>query len=119
MLEGRAEVQRVYEAMAARGIVDHVGEKHLGLFRTVRYPEKDHGPEEALLQKLKAGLGGKKPDARTRALAALLEAAGLHSKLPPSVDRRQAGKLADEYWPSRAVLDEVRMIRLAEAETAP
>ena len=32
MFEGRAEVQRVYEGMAARGIVEHVGEKHLGVF---------------------------------------------------------------------------------------
>ena len=30
MLEGRAEVQRVYEGMAALGIVEHIGEKHLG-----------------------------------------------------------------------------------------
>ena len=36
MLEGRAETQRVYEGMAARGIVEHVGEKHLGLFKSRR-----------------------------------------------------------------------------------
>ena len=57
MLEGRAEMQRVYEGMAARGIVEHVGEKHLGVFRSVRYPEKDHAPEEALLKKVRAALG--------------------------------------------------------------
>ena len=58
MLEGRAEMQRVYEGMAARGIVEHVGEKHLGVFRSVRYPEKDHAPEAALLEKIQAALGG-------------------------------------------------------------
>ena len=58
MLEGRAEVQRVYEGMASLGIVEHVGEKHLGLFRTVRYPEKDHAPEAALLKKIQAAFGG-------------------------------------------------------------
>ena len=58
MLEGRAEAQRVYEGMAALGIVEHVGEKHLGLFRSVRYPEKDHAPEAALLKKIRAALGG-------------------------------------------------------------
>jgi hypothetical protein len=42
MLEGRAEVQRVYEGLASPGIVEHIGEKHLGRFRAVRYPEKDH-----------------------------------------------------------------------------
>ncbi|MFJ6359339.1 GPP34 family phosphoprotein [Pseudarthrobacter oxydans] len=41
MLEGRAEVQRVYESMASRGIVDQLGEKHLGVFKSVRYPKKD------------------------------------------------------------------------------
>ena len=58
MLEGRAEVQRVYEGMASRGIVEHVGEKHLARFRPVRYPEKDHGPEAALLEKIQAALSG-------------------------------------------------------------
>ena len=58
MLEGRAEVQRVYEKMASRGIVEQVGEKHLGLFKSRRYPEKDHGPEAALLQQIEAALSG-------------------------------------------------------------
>ena len=58
MLESRAELHRVYEGMASLGVVDHVGERHLGLFRTTRYPEKDHAPEAALLQKIQAGLGG-------------------------------------------------------------
>ena len=38
ILEGRAEVQRVYEGMAWRGIVEHVGAKHLGLCTWTRYP---------------------------------------------------------------------------------
>ena len=61
MLEGRAEVQRVYEGMAALGIVEHVGEKHLGVFRSVRYPEKDHAPEAALLKTIQAAFGGAPP----------------------------------------------------------
>ena len=165
MLEGRAEMQRVYEGMAALGIVEHVGEKHLGVFRTVRYPEKDHAPEAALLKKIQAVLGGappesakpdaaasdaaapdagtsdteapaaatdvvapahgkpapatpdaKAPDARTTALIALLQAAGLLSKLVPVADKIRASELAKDYWPSRAVEDELRMIRLAEEE---
>jgi Golgi phosphoprotein 3 (GPP34) len=172
MLEGRAEVQRVYEAMASRGIVEHVGEKRLGRFRAVRYPEKDHAPEAALLQKIKAALSGapwepakpdakapdaessdtgasdattpdstatdagtsdirtpahakldakpgaKAPDARTTALIALLQAAGLFGKLFPAADRVRADELAKDYWPSRAVEDELRLIRLAEEEAA-
>lgn len=151
MLEGRAEMQRVYEGMAALGIVEHVGEKHLGLFRTVRYPEKDHAPEAALLTKIQAALGGaptdpakadagtpapaapdatapdagtpapatpdaKAPDARTTALIALLQAAGLLGKLIPAADKIRASELAKDYWPSRAVEVELRMIRLAEEE---
>jgi hypothetical protein len=160
MLEGRAEVQRVYEGMASRGIVEHVGEKHLGLFKSVRYPEKDHGPEAALLEKIKTALSGAAPvspkpespgsnakasdskpdsqlsdspvpgskpdakapvvtvtDARTTALIALLQAAGLLGKLFPAADQSRASQLAKDYWPARAVEDELRMIRLAEAES--
>lgn len=154
MLEGRAEVQRVYEGMAALGIVEHVGEKRLGRFRTVRYPEKDHAPEAALLKKIEVALSGapsdsgasdtkapdagaeseagspdagnpdakkpesKEPDERTTALIALLHAAGLLGKLFPAADRSRTGELTKDYWPSRAVEDELRMIRLAEEEAA-
>ncbi|UEL28094.1 GPP34 family phosphoprotein [Pseudarthrobacter sp. L1SW] len=153
VLEGRAEVQRVYEGMASLGIVEHVGEKHLGRFRPVRYPEKDHAPEAALLKKLDAALSGapsnleppesgaadvpgagsgtsgapagnfsktgtKAPEPRTIALIALLQAAGLLGKLFPDADRVRASELAKDYWPSRAVEDELRMIRLAEEEAA-
>ena len=63
ILEGRAAVQRVYEGMAALGIVEHVGEKHVGLFRTVRYPEMDHAPEAALLKKIQAAFSDAPADA--------------------------------------------------------
>jgi hypothetical protein len=143
MLEGRAEVQRVYEGMASLGIVEHVGEKHLGLFRTVRYPEKDHAPEAALLQEIQAALGLKPsgatppgatpsdatpagatppdatpPDARTTALIALLQAAGLLRRLFPAADQNRANELVKNHWPSRAVEDELRMIRLGLGEAA-
>jgi Golgi phosphoprotein 3 GPP34 len=158
ILEGRAEVQRVYEGMASLDIVEHVGEKHLGRFRAVRYPEKNHAPEAALLKKIQAALSGalsdpeaaastateagaadsgadnatapdattpapaepdsKAPDARTTALMALLQAAGLFGKLFPEADRSRASELSRGYWPSRAVEDELRLIRLAEEEAA-
>lgn len=146
MLEGRAEVQRVYEGMASRGIVDHVGEKHLGLFKSVRYPEKNHAPEAAIRDRIETALGlkpsaatpsaetpaeatppdatpaaatpaeAKPADARTTALIALLEAAGLLDKMFPEADRDLPRRLARDYWPARAVADELRMIRMAEAE---
>ena len=188
ILEGRAEVLRVYEGMASLGIVEHVGEKHLGRVRAVRYPEKDHAPEAALLKKIQATLGialsdpeasaskateaggadatateagaadarwtdvgafdvgasdvgapdaaklgagasdastpdpaklgAKAPDARTIVLIALLQAAGLLGKLFPAADLTRASELARDYWPTRAVEDELRLIRLAEEEAA-
>ena len=158
ILEGRAQVQRIYEGMASLGIVEHVGEKHLGRFRAVRYPEKDHAPEAAILQKIQDTLSGapwepakpdarapepgasdsttpdaeasgsstpapakpaaQAPDDRTTALIALLQAAGLFGKLFPAADRVRADELAKDYWPSRAVEDELRLIRLAEEEAA-
>jgi hypothetical protein len=126
ILESRAEVLRVYEGLASRGIVEPVGEKRLGLFKSVRYPEKDHAAEAALLQKIQAAVtsgvsavgqaGVKALDTRTKALLALLHAAGLLEKLFPAVDRIRMNELTNHYWPSRAVEDELRMIRLAEEE---
>jgi len=171
ILEGRAEVQRVYEGMASRGIVEHVGAKHLGLFKWTRYPEKDHGPEAAFLKRIEAALSGapaepakpdsvapdsrapdavpdsgvsdanpdvtapgasppvastpvakapnpRVPDARTAALIALLQAAGLLRKLFPAADRSRVMKLTTGYWPSLAVEDELRLTRLAMEEEA-
>ncbi|MDQ4046926.1 MAG: GPP34 family phosphoprotein [Actinomycetota bacterium] len=178
MLEGRGEAQRVYERMASLGIVEHVGEKHLGLFRSARYPEKDHGPEAALLKSIEAVLrpappatappettrpgtphsdtaqpdtaqsdtaqpdtaqpdtaqpgtaqaeaapsgaasSGAAVDARTMALIALLQAAELLERLFPEADLSKARELARDYWPARAVEDELRMIRITLAEMAP
>jgi hypothetical protein len=162
VLESRAEVLRVYEGLVSLGIVEHVGEKHLGRFRAVRYPERDHAPEAAILEKIRAAVsgppsnleapdttaagdgtpvagttdagtagaaepGGKAPgakpvskatDARTIVLIALLQAAGLLGRLFPEADRIRADELAKDYWPARAVEDELRMIRLAEEEAA-
>ncbi|PTT64396.1 GPP34 family phosphoprotein [Arthrobacter sp. HMWF013] len=118
MLESRAELRRVYEGLASLGIVDQVGERRLGLFRRTRYPEKDHAPEAALLEKVGAALSGGSADPRTRALTSLLYSAELIGKIFPGIDQGHARELAHNYWPSRAVAAELRMIRLAEAETA-
>ena len=58
MLEGRAEVQRVYEGMESLGILERVGEGHRGWLRARRYAEKDHAPEAALLARIEAALSG-------------------------------------------------------------
>ncbi len=161
ILEGRAEVRRVYEGMASRGIVEHVGARHLGLFRTVRYPEKDHGPEAALKERIEAALSGapaepakpdpvpshatppadatpeaapdagtagaakpdaakpdaKASDARIKELIPLLQVAGLLGKLFPAADARRVMELTSGHWPSLAVEDELRMIKMAQAES--
>jgi Golgi phosphoprotein 3 (GPP34) len=119
LLAGRAEVHRVYEGMASLGIVEHVGERHLGLFKTTRYPEKDHGPEAALLRQIQAVLGAPgEPDARNGALIGLLYETELLGRILPGESQGRARDLANAHWPSRAVGDELRMIRLAEAEAA-
>ena len=118
MLESRAELHRVYEGMAALGVVSHVGEKHLGVFRTTRYPEKDHAPEAALLARIESNLNRSASDTRTVALIGLLHAAGLMDKLFPGVGPARLMEMTGDHWPSRAVRDELRMIRLAEAEAA-
>lgn len=118
MLESRPELHRVYEGMASMGIVEHVGERHLGLFLTTRYPEKDHAPEAGVLEKIEAALRGAPPDARTRALIALLRATGLIDRFFPAADQDRIRELTHDHWPSRAVADELRMIKLAEAEAA-
>ena len=91
MLEGRAETQRVYEGMAARGIVEHVGEKHLGLFKSTRYPEKDHGPEAALLKKIQAALGGPPAAAGAAPAAAAADEVTPDTEAPAASDARCRG----------------------------
>jgi hypothetical protein len=59
------------------------------------------------------------PDARTTALIALLQAAELLGTLFPETDLSRARELAKNHWPSRAVEDELRLIRLTLVETAP
>ncbi|QNE15874.1 GPP34 family phosphoprotein [Pseudarthrobacter sp. NBSH8] len=118
MLESRAELHRIYEGMASLGIVERVGERHLGLFRTTRYPEKDHAPEAALLKRIEAALGGGSSDPRTAALIALLHSAEMLGKIFPAADQSHVREMANDYWPSRGVAGELRMIRLADAEAA-
>ena len=54
-------------------------------------------------------------DPRTTALIALLYAAGLLGKIFPAASKPGQGA-GDGHWPSRALADELRMIKLAEAE---
>lgn len=63
-------------------------------------------------------LVAKVPDARITALIALLQAAGLFGRLFPEADRGRASELAKDYWPARAVEDELLMVRLAQEEEA-
>ncbi|SEQ92743.1 GPP34 family phosphoprotein [Arthrobacter sp. OV608] len=118
ILESRAEVHRIYEELAAQGVVRHVGEKRLGLFRITRYPEQDHAPKAALLKDIEAGLGSGTADARTTALIGLLHVTGLLEKLFADADHHRARDIANSHWPSHAVAEEIRMIALAEAEAA-
>ena len=118
ILESRAEVHRIYEELAAQGVVRHVGEKRLGLFRITRYPEQDHAPKAALLKEIEAGLGEGTAHARITALIGLLHVTGVLEKLFADADHHRAREIANSHWPSHAVAEEIRMIRLVEAEAA-
>ena len=128
MLESRAELHRVYEGMAALGIVEHVGERHLGLFRTTRYPEKDHGPEAAIMQQDPGGYLAVRSAPRRHA-AQPADRCQDHGPDRPAVrggaarqdssgcgSKPGAGNWRMDIGLSRAVADELRMVRLAEAE---
>jgi hypothetical protein len=65
-----------------------------------------------------AKAASREPEARTIVLIALLQAAGLLGKLFPEADLTRADELAKDYWPARAVEDELRLIRLGEQEAA-
>jgi hypothetical protein len=58
------------------------------------------------------------PDARIMALIGLLHAAGLLRKLFPEVDQNRADELVKNHWPSKAVEDELRLIRLTLMDVA-
>ncbi len=62
--------------------------------------------------------GVRRPIARTTALLALLRATGLIDKVFPAADQNRIRELTHDHWPARAVADELRMIKLAEAEAA-
>jgi hypothetical protein len=88
------------------------------LFRITRYPEQDHAPKAALLKEIEAGLGGGTAHARITALIGLLHVTGVLEKLFADADHHRAREIANSHWPSHAVAEEIRMIRLAEAEAA-
>ena len=107
ILEGRAEVQRIYEGMVSLGIVEHVGEKHLGLFRSTRYPEKNHSPEAALLQKIEAALSGStsasaKPEPAEPGTAAPEETAAVAAGPEVTADAAATDTVSDTTAPDGA-----------------
>jgi hypothetical protein len=51
-------------------------------------------------------------------LIGLLHVTGVLEKLFADADHHRAREIANSHWPSHAVAEEIRMIRLAEAEAA-
>jgi hypothetical protein len=69
---------RVLNRLVDRGILDRIEKKALGLFRYRRYPAHDGTAETELRARLRSAvLEQTTPDARTRALLGLANAAGL------------------------------------------
>jgi hypothetical protein len=96
-LAGMRPQATAIEALRDRGILGEERGRVLGLFKRTRHPEVDPEPERQVRERLRAMLvEGRDPDARTAALAVLVDATDLLSEVfPDEAERRAAeGRLA-------------------------
>jgi hypothetical protein len=114
---------RLAERLARAGALERVEEKVLGLFPWTTWPARDRAPEDEVRRRLHGALvAGTTPAERTVVLVALLQVAGLLSKVLPDQDRRliqrRAKELSEGDWVAKAVkqaLDEVAAATTAAA----
>lgn len=102
------------ERLVARGILERVEGRVLGLFPTTRWPTADAAHEQEVRRALTATLvQGHDPDPRTGALVALLSAIDKahrvvdHEGMSAREVRRRAKELAEGAWAARAVRDAI------------
>jgi hypothetical protein len=112
--------QRLLDRLVERGVLSRQRHKVLGLFPARRYPTLDAGQEVAARARLQSVVGhGTQPDARTAALAALLDACGLARRTFPDVDRKQLKarmkELSEGQWTSDAVRKAIQSIQAGVA----
>lgn len=113
--------RQVLEHLADRGVLRRDKGKVLGIFPVTRWPADDSAHEEALRRTLIAVLvDGQEPDARTRALVALMGGTGMIRHVVGKEHRKaaeaRAQQLADGDWASGAVeraTDEIAALVMA------
>lgn len=111
---GKDAQQVLAERLVARGILERVDGKVLGLFPTRRWPTADATREQEVRRALVAVLvQGLEPDPRTGALVALLHATDRahqvvdHEGLSSREVRRRAKQIAEGAWAAKAVRDAI------------
>jgi Golgi phosphoprotein 3 GPP34 len=112
--------KRLLDRLVERGVLRRQRHKMLGLFPVRRYPTLDAGQESAARSRLQSVVAhGTQPDARTAALAALLDACGLARRTFPEMDRKQLKarmkELGEGQWTSDAVRTAIKSIHAGVA----
>jgi len=119
---GKGKRVRLYERLAAGGLLRPEDRRILGIFPSHRWPAEDAGHEEAVRNGLVAALRqGGTTDARTGALVSLLLALDVVDKVvgPESVglSRRElnasAKRIAEQDWAATAVRSAIDSINAA------
>jgi hypothetical protein len=110
---------RVAERLVERGILEEQRRRRLGLFESVRYPERDPEPERRLRAAVVDVLVvGREPTQHEAMLIALLNAYDLVKRVVPRDDRRAAGKRAKQIADGDVIGDAVaRTLRDVQAAT--
>lgn len=116
---------QVTERLVAAGALRREERRTLGLFRTVRYPSGDGGPEALLRSRLDTAVRTGLADERTAALAALVSVVGLQRAVFGPQDReerratrRRLAEFADGQWAAAAVRKAIADITAATAAAA-
>jgi hypothetical protein len=120
-LPGRLKpfVPRLAERLVGAGVLAVEEHKLLGLFARTRLPERDHGPEGEIVQRLQAVLvDGRQPQGDDAVLAALVGATPLLDRLVARPDRKRARLRAEQLGEADEVNVAVRAAVKAARDAA-
>ncbi|MEU3460613.1 GPP34 family phosphoprotein [Streptomyces sp. NPDC006733] len=115
--ESRRVNGRVLSGLAAKGVLREEPYRVLGLFPSTRWTSRNPALPNDIRDRLTAIVGGARPDDRSAALIALVDACGLTKKTFPGIDPRlrkaRIKELAQAQWSAAAVQDAVTAVRAA------
>jgi len=121
-LSGPSLRTAVAEDLVARGLLERVDRKVLGLFRTTSWPEADGAPEARLRTRIADVLADRaEPTAETAALVGLLDVTGVLEDQFGDVREEALARVTGGQWASpavRAVLDEIAVVVLVATTVA-